>query len=219
MSWGATAIAGATLVTGYMASESAKNASDKASRSSKAQLAFERRQYEDWQETYGPIEQNLAEFYTGLTPDYYEAQGLQAFEREQERTLTSLKTTLAQRGIEDSGVALAIEKDMGFAGAEGRARIRAEAPYQVAEEQRNFLQVGLGLDPSSSYSQALAQKAETDRIASQQAAVAAQQGTASAVSATGTALASYLNRPTQPVAQPDVGTTSANYPVDYSAYA
>lgn len=225
MSWGATAVAGATLVSGYMSSQSADKASKDAAKASKAQLAFEKAKYEDWKATYGDIEQNLSEYYSQLTPDFYAVQGLEAFQKEQEATHLRIKTSLAQRGIsESSGLALAMEQELEQQGAEERARIRALAPSAAAEEQRQFLQVGLGQNPGAGVSQTLAQRTQA---AQQQATLAQQQaqaGTQAAVSAVGTTLTDYLNRPTTPpdttssLPQSYVSTTPQQT-VDYTPYA
>lgn len=195
MTWGAVAVAGATVVSGYMASESASDASKAAGQASAESLAFERQKYENWRATYGGIEENLAEYYGSLTPDYFEAQGLEAFEQERTRELENVRSTLAQRGIQDSGIALATELGMAQTAATERARIRATAPSLAAEEQRSFLQVGLGQAPGESYSRALAEQASLKGEQAMVAEQAAGKAIGSAITTTGTALADYFNRP------------------------
>lgn len=219
MTWGAVSVAGATLVTGYMANDSAKDAQKSADKQSKRSLNFEREKYQDWQDTYGGLESNLAAYYNQLTPEFYEAQGLEAFQKEQQVATEQIKTSLAQRGIEDSGIALALEHQTAQAGAEARATIRAEAPSKATEEQRNFLQVGLGLDPGASYSQALSNKATAAQISANTASQQAGQATGQAITAVGKATADYLSRPTtQPAIQPTVVGAPVST-TDYSGYA
>lgn len=209
MTWGVVAVAGATVVSAAVSNDSASKDRKAASKSASKSLAFEREKFDEWQATYGGLEDNLAGFYNQLTPEFYEAQGLQAFQKEQQVATERVKTSLAQRGIEDSGIALALEHQTAQEGAEARATIRAEAPLKSAEEQRKFLGVGLGLNPGASYSEALSNTASAAQtranISEQQAGKAAGQ----AVTAVGKATADYLARPSRPP-QP-------TYTTDYSS--
>ena len=214
MSWGAVAVGGATIVGGVLANDSASKDRKAASKASKRSLAFEREKFDEWQATYGGLEDNLAGFYNQLTPEFYEVQGLQAFQKEQQVANERIKTSLAQRGIEDSGVALALEHQSAQEGAEARATIRAEAPLKAAEEQRKFLGVGLGLNPGASYSEALSNQASNAQsranIAEQQAGQAAGQ----AVSAIGKATGDYLARPSQPTYKTDYSSPVTHRPIE-----
>lgn len=184
-------VAGAVVVgagISYLGSEKASKRSKKAS---DTQIAFEQEKYDDWQETYGPIEDNLSEYFNNLSPEYYEVQGLEAFEKEKTVAFEQLQESLAQRGISDSGIAIDIEKDLALESAQARARIRTEAPAAAASEKMRFLQVGLGQSPDASLSQTLAQRAQTATIESAQASAATGQAIQTAVSTVGTALADY----------------------------
>jgi len=193
MTWVAVAIAGATVATGYMGSRASSKASDASSAASEAQIAFEREKYSDWKDTYGGIEDNLSEYYNSLTPDYYEARGLEAFQKEQQLALENVRSTLAQRGIEDSGIAAAAELAFAQEGAVQKANIRATAPSMAAEEQRSFLQIGLGQNPGESFSRTLADRATNKANAANQASQYAGQATGQAITAVGTGLSDYLN--------------------------
>lgn len=216
MTWGAVAVGGATVVGAGLAYKSSQDAARGADKASRRSLSFEREKLDAWNETYGGIQDNLQQYYSQLTPEFYETQGLEAFRKEQEVAQERIKTSLAQRGIEDSGVALALEHQTEQEGAETRATIRAEAPRRAAEEQRNFLQIGLGQNPGQSYSQALSTRASEARrsatLSEQQAGLAVGQ----AISSVGKATADYLNRPSS------TGVTSTGVainPKDYSGYA
>jgi hypothetical protein len=202
MSWGMVAVAGATVVGGVMSSNSASKAGKTASKADKAAMAFEQQKYDDWKATYGGVEDNLSKYYNSLTPDFYEAQGLEAFQKEQNIAMEKVKSSLAQRGIDDSGIAIATEAAMLGQEAEGRAHIRATAPSMAMEEQRGFLQVGLGQNPGSSLSQTLANRAQSANTTAQNANAAAGQAMGTAVTAVGTALGDYLNKPATPTPTP-----------------
>ena len=207
-----TALGAGSAVLGY---SSSRKASKSASASSAASLAFEQQKYDDWQETYGGIEDNLAEYYSTLTPDYFEAQGLEAFQKEHQASTQRVQELLAQRGIQDSGIALASEVSGELSAATSRATIRAQAPALVAEEQRNFLQVGLGQNPGASYSRALSEKAGRDEASARVAEASAGRSISSAITTVGTALSGSAG--SSPNVDP--GRASANYTTDYSGYA
>jgi hypothetical protein len=70
MAWGIVASAGATLVGGMMASDSAGNAADAQAASSAASIAEQRRQYDQTREDYAPYRaagtQALGEYQTAI---------------------------------------------------------------------------------------------------------------------------------------------------------
>jgi len=186
---------------GYMASRSASKDRKAASKADAASLAFEQQKYDDFRETYGSIEENLSEYYSSLTPDYYEARGLEAFQKEQQFALENVRANLAQRGIEDSGIAAATEVAFAQEGATQRANIRATAPSMAAEEKRGFLQVGLGQNPGASYSSALANSATNKANRASQSSQYAGGAITNAVTTIGTGLSDYIN--SRPATPPD----------------
>ena len=219
MTWGYVAVGVGTAAAGYMAADASKGAGKKAKKAADSAQAFEQGKLDDWNATYGGLQDNLASYYNQLTPEFYETQGLEAFQKEQQVATEQIQTSLAQRGIEDSGISLALEHQTAQSGAEQRATIRAQAPALAAEEQRAFLQVGLGQNPGDSYSRSLANRsAEASRsanIAEQQAG----QAVGTAISTVGKATAAYLNKPATPapVTQPTTGAGINQQ--DYSGYA
>lgn len=105
-------------------------------------------QVADWQETYGSVEQNLSQYYSNLTPDYYLAAGLENYETEYQKAMERINTNFAQRGIDpSSALAMSTKNRMEVQRAKDRAKIRRDAPKQAADEQFKFLQLGLQVDP------------------------------------------------------------------------
>lgn len=215
MSWVAAAVAGASVVSGIMGSRSSSKADKTARRAEAARMQFEQQKYDDWKETYGDIENNLKVYYNSLTPDYYATRGIEAFEKEQQTSLQAVRDNLEQRGLYSSGVAAAVEKESEFSLAEGRARIRTEAPRLAAEDKRSFLQVGMGNNPDSSMSAVLDAQTQAATSRANQAAAASGRATQAAVEAVGSGLSDYLRRPKVPqVAAPPANawdTTSYSY--------
>lgn len=183
--------AGVGLLGAGISGSEARESRRDATQASADELAFAQEQYDDWMAIYGPIQENLAQYYGGVTPEYYEVQGLEAFEQEQEATLTSLQESLAQRGISDSGIAAALETQVELGGAQERAKIRAQAPAMAAEEQLRFLQVGLGQDPSSSLAQTLGRQTQMAEQRATSAEIAAGEAIGTGITTAGTALADY----------------------------
>lgn len=188
MSWVAVGVAAVGVVSSVSAQNSADKASKRADKANKRAMQFEQQKYDDWKDTYGPIESNLASYYTSLTPEYYATQGLEAFKKEQDFALTRIKENLAQRGLSDSGIKAAVEKDSAFESAKGRAKIRAEAPLKVAQEKFNFLQAGLGLNPGDSMSALLQNNAANAARSATAAGTSAANATSNAITTMGPAI-------------------------------
>ena len=187
-----TAVAGATLVSGYMGSKSADKASDKASEASEAQLAFEQRRYDDWNAVYGPLQDNLSQYYQNVTPDYYASVGLETFQEQYQTGLQRLEENLVQRGIDPtSGIAASLEAQAELGAAETKASIRREAPRKAMEDQSRFLQIGLGQNPASSVGSALSQQTQLANQQSAYANQAAGDAWAAAIPAVGRAIDAY----------------------------
>lgn len=193
MAWAVAAVAGASVVGSVVSGRSADKASKRASSDSAAELAFAQEQYDDWQAVYGPVQDNLAAYYGNISPEYYEAIGLEAIEGEYEVIRNDLDRSMMQRGITDSGVALSLEKDLAINEAEAKADIRRMAPSMAAEEQSRFLQIGMGNNPSSSVSQALANRTASSQRIAETASAAAGKSIANTIDIIGTGLSDYLS--------------------------
>ena len=198
MSWGLVAVAGATVVTGVMGNVSANRARGDANAAAAAQLEFEQQRYDDWNAVYGPIQENLATYYANVTPEYYASVGLETFETQYQTALKRLDEDFAQRGIDpQSGIALSLRDQAELDAAETRAGIRRDAPRMAAQDQQNFLQIGMGSDPSNSMSQTLADQNRYAQQMSQNADIAAGRGWSNAISTVGRGIDAYNNRPNQ----------------------
>lgn len=127
-------------VQGAQATEAARNQLDL----SKQQLDFSKQQYADWQKVYGPIQQNLADYYTNLSGDTLVAQQLSSQAREYADAYRKAEQQLAQRGLTQSGIAAAQSTAMDIQGANARAGIRAGGTGQAMLQKAGFLQLGLG---------------------------------------------------------------------------
>lgn len=98
-------------------------------------------QYDNWNNVFGSMTNNLGEFYNSLTPQQLSAGNLQAQQREYQTAVETVHKNFAQRGV-TSGAQQAIEAGMAMDNARARADIRAKAPFQVAEAKTGFLTSG-----------------------------------------------------------------------------
>lgn len=197
MSWVATAIIGTGVVNAVVSNKASKRATGASEKASAEQLEFDRQRYEDWLAVYGPIQDNLSDYYMNITPDYYEVQGLEAFEKEKADVLANVNEMLAQRGITSSGLAAETLAQIELGAAQERSRIRADAPRKAAQEQLGFLQVGLGQNPAGDVASTLAQQTAFSQQQAGLAQQSAAQATGQLVSSVGTALVDY-NRSQSP---------------------
>lgn len=172
-----------------ISSQASSKASKRAADAQDAQLSFDMERYDDWQNIFGGVQENLANYYNSISPDYYVAAGLEAFEKEREAQMGKLNETLAQRGLSNSGLAATVATENAISSAEARASIRREAPRQAREDQSRFLQIGMGQNPGSSVSSTLGSIATNAQTQANQASQAAGQAMSSAVSSTGKAIA------------------------------
>tara|TARA_R110002153_G_scaffold195163_5_gene348569 strand:- start:2893 stop:3540 length:648 start_codon:yes stop_codon:yes gene_type:complete len=212
MSGIATAVIGSAVIGGVVASNSASKANSTAKELSADQMAFEQRKLDEWNDVYGPIQDNLGDYYNNLTANYYETVGLENFAQEQQTAMTRLNESLAQRGIDPaSGIQASLTAQSELEGAEGRASIRRDAPRAVAEDKSRFLQIGLGQNPGNSMSSTLAQNSNAAQQRATASEQAAGQAIGSAVSTVGTALVDYLGSPATPA--PATTGTYNNAPV------
>jgi len=155
---GAAVIGGAAVLgagSSYMASKNASKQAKAARKSADAssalqyeasmeQLAFNQQQYEDWQSIFGPVQQNLASYYKNLSPDTVASLGLQNLEQEYTRSTQLLDQALARRGITNSGATEAGLTQLEQTRMLGRAQVRNDASNIVAQQQANFLNIGMG---------------------------------------------------------------------------
>ena len=158
MSWGIVAAVAGTVVSTYgvwqqgqqadAARADAEHMSDAQLTIMREQLDFQKQQYADWEDTYGPIEDRLANFYEGLTPEQLISTGLtnqqQAFQQSRE----NFQRSAAQRGI-NSPASFMIEQNMEMQNAMAKANVRTQAPLQVAQAQQGFLAAGRGQNPAA----------------------------------------------------------------------
>jgi hypothetical protein len=148
-------VVGAALVYGDVQRKKAIKEKEKAEANAqaskdKADQHFEQ-QMADWENTYGGVEDNLAEYYNNLSPTSFAAEGLEAYQKEYQSAIAQYQETMAQRGLSGTGMESSTLAQSELAKAAQRASIRREAPKQVAEQKRSWLELGMQKDPTNRY--------------------------------------------------------------------
>jgi len=135
-------------LTNYGAQEEAQAQASRSAAASlhltEEQVKFQRAQYEDWKKIYGPIQDNLGNFYMNMNTDKYEQQQIEQIQIEFNKAAKQIDTTFAQKGLEDSGLKAATEIAIQNQAAMQKANVRANADEIVAQKQMQFLGLGLG---------------------------------------------------------------------------
>jgi hypothetical protein len=199
-------IAGAAI-----SANSANKASKRAAEGQDAALAFEQEKYDDWQGTYGPLQDNLASYYNSLSAESYAAMGLENSQQAFETSMGRINESLAQRGITNTAVGASIEAQAELGHAEERAKIRSDAPRAVAQDQLGFLQVGLGQNPGDSMSNLLSnQSSQLQQQANIQEQVAGQ-AVGQVVGTIGKGVSDYFADQPATSSLPDYDPDGVNY--------
>lgn len=148
-------VVGGALVYGDVKRKKAESEKKKAEADAKAAKKESddhfKAQMEDWEATYGGIEDNLSEYYNSMTPESFSAEGLEAYQKEFQTAMNQFQETLKQRGMAGTGMEASTLAQAELTRAEQRADIRREAPRQVAAEKRSFLELGMQKDPTNRY--------------------------------------------------------------------
>lgn len=110
----------------------------------KAQVEFQREQYNDWKNIYGDIQANMGDYYKNLDPDKLVALGLENQQREYQAVSTALEKEYAQRGLSGSGTEEFLKSSSAVQNATAKAVIRSSGDKMVNEEKMKFLGLGLG---------------------------------------------------------------------------
>lgn len=195
MSWGM--VAGAAIGTAgtLYASNQASGDAKAARMAQKEQLDFSKEQYNDWLEVFGPIQDNLSEYYQNLTPETFAAANLQDFELEFNKAMTQFNESLVQRGIDPkSGIGVSLEQQAELDAAEQRAEIRGDARDEVNKQKASFLSLGLGINPVGQVHQSLSEQTRYAQNLAQQSQGAANQAIMNTAQMWGDAAYEILNR-------------------------
>lgn len=146
---GAGVSAISNLVSGISASQSAEKAAkaqaDAMNRMAdlqNEQLQLYKDELDNFQAVFGDVQQNLKNYYSGLSADSQAAKDIQNLEVEFSRANQQLNQQLAQRGLTGSGAAVAANASLASNLALSRADARSNAAAKVANQQLGWYSLG-----------------------------------------------------------------------------
>jgi hypothetical protein len=120
----------------------------------------------EWEATYGPIEDNMVNYYTHLSASKYIAEGNQHIEEQFKIAQDRLNADLTARGLDiKGGVSTSILRDNLNAVAQAKAENYAKAEKWVADQQANFYNSMRPGKPSAQSASVSATNAEANRRA------------------------------------------------------
>lgn len=122
----------------------ASQQSDRSYGLTKEQLAFQRKQYDDWKNIYGPLQEDLGTYFKNLHGDKLAAQQIEAIQKESQVAQTNVDQQLAQRGLDQSGLAAEALMRNQATTSFAKAGARANADQLAAQQKMGFLGLGLG---------------------------------------------------------------------------
>ncbi len=99
---------------------------------------------DDWEETFGGLQDNLSEYYTNLDPVKFATQNKSNLSDSMAKQLKQFDESMASQGLQTAGMKQQAAKESAFALAQGNAQIDMAAPEQVAQMQQGFLNFGEG---------------------------------------------------------------------------
>ena len=107
-------------------------------------IDFQRGQYDDWKEIYGPLQEDLGTYYKNLTGDALAAKNIVQTQEASQRAQQQTDRELAQRGMSGSGLEAQNLMFNQFATEQQKAGIRANADDMANQQKMSFLGLGLG---------------------------------------------------------------------------
>ena len=99
---------------------------------------FAQEVWADWEAMYGPLEQNLVNYYNNLDPDKFSTQWKAQIEQNLAKEMKQFEEVAAQSGIMTSGMMLQAQKEQGYKQAMANAQADIAAPEYVAQQQQGF---------------------------------------------------------------------------------
>lgn len=157
----ATVIAGTGALSSMYGAYQSGKASDKAADATRdaaaqsaevarEQLAFDKEAYakqmEDiaaLEEIFGPIRENLATYYSNMSPERFQIQAKESLEKQYDRTNKQLDAIFSNNGMYNSGQALSAKVALETARETELSKTSASAQSQYAQEQSQYLAMGL----------------------------------------------------------------------------
>ena len=99
---------------------------------------------DDWESTFGGIEENMKDYYTNLDPTKFATQSKSELMSEMDKQMKIFNDTMAASGLQSAGMKQQASKEDAFQLAQGNAGIDIGAEEYVADKKQNWLNYGNG---------------------------------------------------------------------------
>jgi hypothetical protein len=143
--------AGASVYESNKASDSFNNALGsldqgmaQLGQNNEEQMAFAQGLMDDWEGTFGGIQENLSDYYSNLDPTKYATEYKTNLNDQIDKQVTQMNESFSAMGMQTSGNRMQMEKEAGFAKATGGAQADMMADDKVASMQQDFVNSGQG---------------------------------------------------------------------------
>jgi len=120
-----------------------KEASNSLARSQESK-DFQMKQYSDWKDIYGPIQESVGDYYKNLTGASISNQEVEQIQASSQEAMDRMNEQLAQRGMTGSGIEASMANQNIYSAEMQKAQSRSTADQRAADAKSNFLAMGLG---------------------------------------------------------------------------
>ena len=144
MAFGAIAGAAVGLIGSSMAADAAGDAAAAGAAVQQAQLDFQKQQYEDWKEIYGPLQEDLGTYYRNINGKELVGKELEYMQAAGQEANRKIQEQMAQRGIEGSGLNAGLLNQNILNTEVQKSMLRSTADQRAAQMKQGFLALGLG---------------------------------------------------------------------------
>jgi len=149
------AVGAGSLVQGKKAGEAAEDANAAALGSAEEMNAYLRQLgdegidmaqglIDDWEGTFGGIQDNLSDYYSNLDPDKFSTQNKSAYKQNMDKQMAQFNESMAATGLQSAGMKQQAQQEAAFQTAEANANYDIMAPEQVNQMQQSFVNSGEG---------------------------------------------------------------------------
>ena len=97
---------------------------------------------DDWENTFGGIEENMKDYYENLDPTKFATQSKSELMSEMDKQMKIFNDTMAASGLQSSGMKQQAAKEQAFELAKGNAGIDIASEEYVADKKQNWLNYG-----------------------------------------------------------------------------
>ena len=118
--------------------------SDEAITTGEDALAFSQGLVDDWEATFGGIQENLSQYYSNLDPTKYAQEYKTNLNENIDKQVTQMNDTMSASGLQTAGMKQQTAKEAAFAKATGGAQADLMAEDKVASMKQGFVNSGAG---------------------------------------------------------------------------